>query len=288
MWQVQHLDSGTEPFDGIHTWPSEASARSTIAPLVQKLQNLVNECRSVHRVRAQWRTIPTATSPLRLGFSGRVHTRRLPVDLLDANVASNQGLCDALATVVRQRACGHILLVDVNLFWRLQKILRTHRAVHLAPGLHRCVPCLGSWHVTKFVLQGLWHTPPFSSFLVDLYFHLFPSQTSVLVNPKLPVILKVLLLLPRVFVEAEEEVDAILSADTNWHHRISYDFGLMCTMWIEQVTTLCHTPQYEVLCVCAACDACCVIRQWSLCGQRATETGRRTDERWLCVGFSVA
>lgn len=117
--------------------------------------------------------------------------RFYPYDIYSSNIASRDGLIEALARLQAIDGFGlaessrpakySILLADVAIFWQLFRILYIFTG--LAPIRHDLFLFLGLWHTYQHCHKLIWSEFR-STFLADSFFVLFPDD-SLLFAPKL-------------------------------------------------------------------------------------------------------
>ena len=114
-----------------------------------------------------------------------------PYDIYTSNIASRDGLLEALARVQEidgfglnaspRRGKYSILLADIAIYWQLFRTFYTFTG--LVPIRHDLFLSMGLWHTYQHCHKLLWSECR-SYFLADLFFSLFPNE-SLLFAPKL-------------------------------------------------------------------------------------------------------
>ena len=114
-----------------------------------------------------------------------------PYDIYTSNIASRDGLLEALARVQEidgfglnaspRRGKYSSLLAYIAIYWQLFRIFYTFTG--LVPIRHDLFLCMGLWHKYQHCHKLSWSEFR-SYFLADLFFSLFPNE-SLLFAPKL-------------------------------------------------------------------------------------------------------
>ena len=169
-----------------------------LSRLVDKLDQIdIHQYDSSITVRRDVRRVPLKVSSI--SEDEFEHQRRsygglrvfCPYDIYTSNIASRDGLLEALARVQEidgfglnaspRRGKYSILLADIAIYWQLFRIFYTFTG--LVPIRHDLFLCMGLWHTYQHCHKLIWSEFR-SYFLADLFFSLFPNE-SLLFAPKL-------------------------------------------------------------------------------------------------------